>query len=361
MQPVSGRALRPPLARARRGPGGELPSAAGAGARRVERRERRLLDHLRVRRRLRRGPGRRRLLLGPLADGGEGLTVVIPKTPMHLHIPIELDPPAFRPYRKVINAITAPAAIDRMTPDDRLLLHLVRRPGHRARRVRLHRDHRRPVDRHRRVAGSAGGGLARYASAHRATLANPRGSAEYHHAVEVDHPYLAEQMRKTIAARAREPRTTPSASCWRSRSTAGRSPRTRSSRWSTCSCGGTVTTSNLVSQALIWLYQHQDERRRLIEHPDLLDRAIEEFLRCFAPSQALARTVIQDVELFGCSLKKGDRALPSWASANRDEAGGFEHPDGSTSSGGRTGTLVRHRRPPVRRLAPRAGDGQASC
>jgi cytochrome P450 len=64
-----------------------------------------------------------------------------------------------------------------------------------------------------------------------------------------------------------------------------------------------------------------------MEHPELLDRAIEEFLRCFAPSQALARTVIQDVEFFGCSLKKGDRALLVWASANRDEAGGFDHPD----------------------------------
>ena len=49
------------------------------------------------------------------SDGGEGLTVVIPKTPMHLHIPIELDPPEFRPYRKIINAITAPTAVERMT------------------------------------------------------------------------------------------------------------------------------------------------------------------------------------------------------------------------------------------------------
>ena len=56
-------------------------------------------------------------------DGGEGLTVVIPKTPMHLHIPIELDPPAFRPYRKIVNAITAPAAIDRMTRMNRIAPH----------------------------------------------------------------------------------------------------------------------------------------------------------------------------------------------------------------------------------------------
>src|ERR1700722_2998824 len=49
------------------------------------------------------------------SDGGEGLTVVIPKTPMHLHIPIELDPPVFRAYRKIINTLTAPAAIAAMT------------------------------------------------------------------------------------------------------------------------------------------------------------------------------------------------------------------------------------------------------
>jgi cytochrome P450 len=36
------------------------------------------------------------------SHGGEGLSVVIPKAPMHHHIPIEIDPPDFRKYRKVI-------------------------------------------------------------------------------------------------------------------------------------------------------------------------------------------------------------------------------------------------------------------
>ena len=45
----------------------------------------------------------------------------------------------------------------------------------------------------------------RYASAQRATLAYPRGSAEFEHAVQVDLPYLAERMRTTIAARRRDP------------------------------------------------------------------------------------------------------------------------------------------------------------
>ena len=35
--------------------------------------------------------------------GGEGLSVVIPKTPAPFHIPIEIDPPEFRKWRKLIN------------------------------------------------------------------------------------------------------------------------------------------------------------------------------------------------------------------------------------------------------------------
>src|SRR6476619_4472130 len=54
--------------------------------------------------------------------GGEGLSVVIPKTPMHFHIPIEIDPPEFRKWRKLINPITAPAAIDRV---ERIVKHFV--------------------------------------------------------------------------------------------------------------------------------------------------------------------------------------------------------------------------------------------
>jgi cytochrome P450 len=262
------------------------------------------------------------------SDGGEGLTVVIPKTPMHLHIPIELDPPAFRPYRKVINAITAPAAIDRMTRMiDFYCTWFVDQVIERGAC-----DFTEVIGVPSIVTvewlGLPVADWARYASAHRATLAYPKGSAEYTYAVEVDHPYLAEQMRTTIAARRREPRD-DAISFLLAQSVDGR-PLTEDEVFSMVDllvAGGTVTTSNLVSQTLIWLYRHQDERLRLMADPDLLDRAIEEFLRCFAPSQALARTVIQDVEFFGCSLKKGDRALLVWASANRDEAGGFDRPD----------------------------------
>ena len=41
---------------------------------------------------------------------------MIPKAPVHLHIPVELDPPRHRPYRKILNPMTSPAAIQALQP-----------------------------------------------------------------------------------------------------------------------------------------------------------------------------------------------------------------------------------------------------
>jgi len=261
-------------------------------------------------------------------DGGEGLTVVIPKNPVHLHIPIELDPPEFRPYRKVVNAITAPAAVERMS---RLIdfyctwfVDQVIEQGE----CDFSEIAGVPAIVTIDWLGLPLEDWRRYASAQRATLAFPRGSAEFQHAVEVDLPYLAERMRATIAERRREPRSDV-ISVLAGQEVDGR-PLTEDEIFSIVDllvAGGTLTTANLLSSSLVWLYRHPGVRRRLIDEPALLDRAVEEFLRYFAPSQALARTVVRDVEFFGCSLKKGDRALLVWASANRDEAGGFASPD----------------------------------
>ncbi len=260
--------------------------------------------------------------------GGEGLTVVIPKTPMHMHIPIELDPPDFRPFRKIVNAITAPAAVGRMTQMieyyctwfvDRII-------------ERGSCDFTEIVGVPSIVTidwlGLPLEDWSRYASAHQATLARPRDSDEFKQAVEVDLPYLAEQMHATIAARRAEPRDDV-ISVLLAQEVDGR-PVTDDEVFSMVDllvAGGTLTTANLVSQSLVWLYKNPDVRQQLIDHPEMIERAVEEFLRYFAPSQALARTIVQDVDFHGCPMKTGDRALLAWASANRDEAGGFENPD----------------------------------
>lgn len=262
------------------------------------------------------------------SHGGEGLSVVIPKTPMHLHIPIEIDPPDFRKYRKLVNLITAPAAIERMQGMiehyttwfiDRViedgecdLAEIIGVPS---------------------IVTIDWLGLpitewSRYSSAHRATLSAITDSPEYRQAVEVDLPYLAEQMWRIIAERRRDP-ADDVISFLVGQEIDGR-PLTDDEVFSIVDLlisGGVGTTASLVGQALVWLYQHQDVRQRLIDDPSLLNRALEEFLRYFSPTQALARTVTEDVEFQGCPMKAGDRVLLAWASANRDEAGGFERPD----------------------------------
>lgn len=90
--------------------------------------------------------------------------------------------------------------------------------------------------------------------------------------------------------------------------------------------GGVDTSTGLLSHTFAWLSEHPEERQRLLDEPELLKRATEEFLRWVSPAPALARTVTTETELSGQKLCPGDRLLLSWASANQD-ADTFDDPD----------------------------------
>ena len=83
--------------------------------------------------------------------------------------------------------------------------------------------------------------------------------------------------------------------------------------------GGTETTGSLTASVLRYLADHPEDKRRLMDEPDLLEPATEEFLRCFPPAKAHGRVVAQDTELGGCQMKAGEKVLLSWLSVNRDE------------------------------------------
>ena len=90
--------------------------------------------------------------------------------------------------------------------------------------------------------------------------------------------------------------------------------------------GGLDTTTSLTSLALHHLDAHPDQRRRLVDEPELLGPATEEFLRYFSVNETLTRTVTCDAELGGQRLRRGDHLMLSWLSANRD-ARVFDRPD----------------------------------
>jgi cytochrome P450 len=82
--------------------------------------------------------------------------------------------------------------------------------------------------------------------------------------------------------------------------------------------GGVDTTTSLASWALHHLGTHPEARRRLVDEPELMPLAIEEYLRYYCPNESLTRTAARDVELGGRQIRKGDRLWVSWISANRD-------------------------------------------
>ena len=83
--------------------------------------------------------------------------------------------------------------------------------------------------------------------------------------------------------------------------------------------GGVDTTTALIGAALLHLSQFPDDRRRLIDEPELVATATEEFLRFYPPARTHARTVKEDVDFAGCAMRTGDRVLLSEFSSGRDE------------------------------------------
>lgn len=88
---------------------------------------------------------------------------------------------------------------------------------------------------------------------------------------------------------------------------------------------GLDTTAGFTGNALNRLVEQPHLRQQLIDHPELLPQATEEFLRHDTPTQALARTCSRDAVFHGRQMHEGDKVLLMWAAANRDPAE-FENP-----------------------------------
>ncbi len=82
---------------------------------------------------------------------------------------------------------------------------------------------------------------------------------------------------------------------------------------------GNETTRNAISGGMQLLIENPGERRRLLDDPSLLPSAVEEMVRLVSPVHSFSRTVLQDVELRGKTIRRGELVLLVYPSANRDE------------------------------------------
>jgi cytochrome P450 len=88
---------------------------------------------------------------------------------------------------------------------------------------------------------------------------------------------------------------------------------------------GIDTTWSAIGSCLWHLAQHADDRRRLKDEPALMGSAVEEFLRAYAPV-TMAREVVKETRINGCTFTPGHMILLSFPAANRDPEV-FPHPD----------------------------------
>ena len=81
---------------------------------------------------------------------------------------------------------------------------------------------------------------------------------------------------------------------------------------------GHETTTHLIGNGILALLQNPDQLKLLKDNPNLLDSTIDEILRYDNPVQITYRSALEDVEIKGKTIRKGDLVNTILGSANRD-------------------------------------------
>lgn len=89
---------------------------------------------------------------------------------------------------------------------------------------------------------------------------------------------------------------------------------------------GHETTANLIGNGMLALHRNPEQWQRLKDDPSLIPNAIEELLRFDSSVQISARVTLEEVELGGQAIGKGETVVTLLGAANRDPAI-FEQPD----------------------------------
>lgn len=82
--------------------------------------------------------------------------------------------------------------------------------------------------------------------------------------------------------------------------------------------GGNDTTRNSITGGLLALIENPEQYQKLRDNPRLITNMVSEIIRWQTPLTHMARTVVNDYEIRGKTLRKGDRVVLWYLSGNRD-------------------------------------------
>ncbi|MBO6633772.1 cytochrome P450 [Parvibaculum sp.] len=83
--------------------------------------------------------------------------------------------------------------------------------------------------------------------------------------------------------------------------------------------GGNDTTRNSISGGLLALNQFPDQYAKLQANPSVIPNMVAEIIRWQTPLAYMRRTALEDTEISGTKIAKGDKVAMWYVSGNRDE------------------------------------------
>jgi len=90
--------------------------------------------------------------------------------------------------------------------------------------------------------------------------------------------------------------------------------------------GGNDTTRNSITGGVLALNQNPAEYAKLRADPSLIPNMVPEIIRWQTPLAHMRRTAVEDVEVGGKTIKKGDKVVMWYVSGNRDDTA-IENPE----------------------------------
>ncbi|AVT28799.1 cytochrome P450 [Plantactinospora sp. BC1] len=253
--------------------------------------------------------------------------IVIPPNPI-TQIPLELDPPEYNPYRRIMSPYFSPSAARDSLPfveqATDALLDRVCASG----RIDLVLDYGNPLPAlaTMKLIGLPLDDWQTYAEPMHRVAASPPSDPDFPRNVQI-----MGQLGGAIAAQVPKLREEPGEGLLSGLATATIDGKPLPVEEVVSAAllviqGGVHTTTALFAHTMVWLADHPDHRAALLADPSLWEHATEEFLRVFPPAMGFARTATRDVVLGGQQIRAGDRVMMSFAAANRDPAV-FPDPD----------------------------------